>query len=330
MNGKIVACAMIAAAWSFGCGSDDSGGGSGGSAGSAGMAGGGSGGTSGSSGSGGSGGMAGSGAATSPAEDFADVGAPQTGMAFAGDALFVSIAANDEIQRIDSSGNAASFATVPAPRGLAAAADGSLLACGMDSNGEGAIWSISTSGMASVFTDAQGTLKVPNAIAVAPDDRVVFSDSGSGTIYRVDSDGSNLSIVTASIPSPSALAFSSDGTELYVASAGTGTLYSVPRSAAIGNFGPEKQLGSIAEEVGAIALTSDDELVLAARSAGVLHLDSSYAQTVLVSGSDLGEPGPAAFGVGAFSDSNFYLGDVTGTKVQRVPLEEMGVALPIR
>ncbi len=327
--GAVFGAALILAA---GCGSSDS---PGGAAGAAGAAGGGAGGAAGGSG-GGSGGAAGSdGGKTGGLEKFATLSSAAGGLAFAKDsngktALFVSLTSDNKIVRVDATGAVGDVASIPAPMGLALAADGSLLVCGQGAaNDQAMIYKLTPAdGQSAPFVyDATAYAgKTFVAVAVAPDDRLVFSDAGSA-IYRADKDGTNVSYVTAVIAKPQALAFSADGKTLYASSFANDELWTVVRNASIGNFvSPQMVASGLTAVSGAVVLESGD-LVLV--GGGVLRTGpDGSSPTTLVSPADLTNPEGAAFGVGSFGDTTLYVGN--GSEIDTLALTDKAVALPVR
>lgn len=303
-------------------------------AGAAGAAGttGGSGGTSG----GGGGGAAGADSGTTSAlHKFATLSSAAGGLAFGKDAkgnaaLFVSLPGEDKVVRVDASGAVGDVASVPDPMGIALAADGSLLVCGQGpAKDQAMVYKlVPSSGNSTPFVyDATAYAgKHFVSVAVAPDDRIVFSDDGSA-IYRADADGTNVSLVTAVIADAQALAFSADGATLYATSFSSNQLWTIIRNKSIGNFlSPQAVASGVPSMSSAVVLQSGD-LVLV--GGGVLRTgpDGSSPKT-LAPPADLTGPEGAAMGVASFGDTTLYVGN--GSEVDTLALTDKAVALPVR
>jgi hypothetical protein len=321
--------AAVAACISLACGLDDSGAGPG-AGGSAGET------DAGVDSSGGSAGSTGDGPSPTLLDEFAELPAVAAGIAFgknpAGAAvLFVSLPSQDRIVTVNADGTIGPLASVPEPRGLALAGDGSLLAAGKSSDSsEAVVWLVKSDGTATVHaTGAPAQFADLDSVAIAPDDRPSLSDPTSGNVYRVDADGSNPSIVTSLIAQPTALAFAAGGTTLYVTSSGTGALWGVPRSASVGNYGPPEELAGAVPDASALIVMAAGDLVLVSETQGVLRLEPDGSErTTVLEGSSLENPAGAAFGVGEFGNTELYLAD--GSRIARLSFDDPAVDLPVR
>lgn len=317
-----------------GCGSSDSSGGAtDGGAGSGGAAGAGAGGAAGGSGSGGT---AGSDAGTGAKLDkFATLSSASGGIAFGKDVngktvLFVSLTAANAVAKVDPTGAVGTVASVPSPTGLALAADGTLLVCGIGPAGDQAmVYKLDpANGTSTPFAYDAATFAGKHfvSVAIAPDDRVVFSDDGSA-IYRTDKDGTNISLVTAVIGQAEALAFSADGTTLFASSFFSDELWTVSRSTTIGNFFTPTRIATSIPGVTSGVVMANGDLVLVGKGVLRVHADGSNA-TSLVKPAELTDPAGAAFGQGAFGDTTLYIGN--GSEIARLAFTDKAIALPVR
>lgn len=320
-------CVAAAALSGTGCGSSssNSNGGSGGTAASGG-AGGGSGGSA-HDGGGGTGGV------PSPYAQFAKLADQATGIAFGKDntgatVLFVSLGASNQVVKVDSKGAVGKVADIQAPAGLALKADGDLLVCGQASSGtNGVLYDLAPGGTKSSFVTDKAFQSLL-AVAVAPDDHVAFSDATK--VYGVDATGTvgSIVIITGEASDPTALAFSKDGTELYVGSGDTGDVRSVPRSPAVGNYGSTvTQLSTGTAGLSAlIVLESTDIVTVSTGGVNQMKRDGSGRTSVAVP-SGLTTPMGAARGIDTFGDF-LYIGNAAA--VVRLPFTDPALSLPVR
>ncbi len=324
--------AVVAGALAIGCSSDDSAGGTGGSGNSAN---GGSGGASGgASDSGGSGGQ--STPQAGDVEVFAELDSSSEGLAFGKNAqgdtiLYVGMNSTDRIVTITDSGQVSEFASVKAPLGMALTQDGDLLVCGQDdSTGttEGVIWKVTPQGDTSVFI--RGDLEpfeTTNFIAVAPDDKIVFSDSASERVYVTDSAGQNLAILASEIKYPNGMAFSADGTQLFVASWNNESVWTIPRDPKVGNYGPASEfLGGVKSVDGVLVMEAGD-LVLITSGDGVVRADANGSEVFAAAANF-----SVAAGVGSYGAEWLYVTNLFGKKLSRVRFAagDSGLTLPVR
>ncbi len=279
------------------------------------------------------GGAGGSGGAPSPYAQFAKLADNATGVAFGKDkngseVLFVSLGASNQVVKVTDKGAVGTIANIPSPAGLALQADGSLLVCGHAPGAQnGVLWKLAPDGTTTSFvTNTQ--FKSLLAVAVAPDDRVAFSDATK--VYGVDKNGTvgSIIIITGQATDPSALAFSKDGTELYVGSGDNGDVWSVPRSPAMGNYGGTvKQLSGGQGGLSALIVLQNTDLV-SLSSGGVYRMKrDGSARTAVAAPTGLTAPIGAARGVGSFGDF-LYLGNAKA--IERVPFSDPALALPVR
>ncbi|MEB2313409.1 MAG: SMP-30/gluconolactonase/LRE family protein [Sorangiineae bacterium] len=329
---RTVLAVWVAAAALVGCGAPESGGrASGGASGTSGM-----GGAAGAGAGGeGSGGAAGDDGGLAPAQVFATLSAPAGGLAFGEDAaatpvLFVSVPSTDSVMRVSATGAVELLATIPSPTGIARTAAGRLLVCGQGPAGDqGVVYEVdpATGDATPLVTDATTLAgKRLSAIAVAPDDRVLFSDDGS-TVYRADADGRNLSIATATVGKPTALAFSADGGTLYAAASTDGSLWKIIRNRTLGNYTTPTRIASgLAGVAGMVVLESGELIVIGAEVTRLAGDGSS--PTTLLGPAALTTPAGAAAGVGPFGATWLYAGEAGA--VVRLSLPGTALTLPVR
>lgn len=331
--------AALSGALMVSCSSDDAADGSGGSAGSGGSSGSGAVG-----GSGGSAGSAGSGGQSTPlpgdVETFAEFDSGSEGLAFGltpgGDPiLYVGLNSTDRIVTVTDQGQVSEFASVKSPLGMALTKDGDLLVCGQDDStgtAEGVIWKVTPSGDTSVFI--RGDLEpfeTTNFVAIAPDDKIVFSDSKAERVYLTDSAGQNLAILSSDIRYPNGMAFSADGTQLFVASWNAESVWSIPRDPKIGNYGPGSEFLTGVKSVDGVITMEAGDLVLITSGDGVVRADTSGSR-VLAPGAEFNVAANGAFGVGSYGSEWLYVTNLFGKKVSRVLFADgdTGLDLPVR
>ncbi|MGE0327356.1 MAG: SMP-30/gluconolactonase/LRE family protein [Polyangiaceae bacterium] len=315
------------------CSSDDSSSGSGGS------------GNAGSGGSGASGGASGgSGGQAAPqpgdVEVFAELDSTSEGIAFgqtpSGDAiLYVSMNSTDRIVTVSDTGQVSEFVSVKSPLGMALTKDGDLLVCGKDdSTGteEGVIWKVTPQGDTSVFIRGDlEAFETTNFIAVAPDDKIVFSDSSSERVYVTDAAGQNLAILSSEIKYPNGMAFSADGRQLFVASWNQESVWSIPRDPNIGNYGPGAEFLNGVKSVDGVLVMQAGDLMLITSGDGVVRADATTSQ-IVADGSNFSVAANGAFGVGAYGSEWLYVTNLIGKKISRVLFADgdTGLELPVR
>jgi hypothetical protein len=293
------------------------------------------GGNGGSAGSGAGGGNGGGGS-PSPANKLADIGAAPGGLAFANDdsgkmALFVSLPSKNQLAVIDSSGTVGPSANVPSPAGIALGTNGDLLVCGTssgnsDAGASGTLWDVKPDGTKTPFATnaAFGAL---TSVAVAPDDHVVISDSDN-KVYSLAPDGTSPAIITASLTKPTGLAFSADGSELYMVSNDAGTLWQLDRSAAVGNYAPSPtELASGLVNPTAVVVMQNTDLVVVTQGGLLRFSADGKTKTVVADKSAFSTPIGGAFGVGAFGDTNLYLGDAQS--IVKLAFTDHAITLPV-
>lgn len=324
--------ALSLAVASLGCSDDTNSGGQGGAAGnSAGASGGSSGG-----GAGGAGGSAG--ATSAEVEVFAELGASSEGVVIGKDPsgapqLYVSLNGSDRIVTVSTSGVVADFIDIPTPLGMALTSTGDLLVCGKDSSSgseEGVIWKVTPQGDASVFIrGAVEPFEVTNYVAVAPDDKIAFSDSAAERVYLTDPQGENLSILTSEIPYPNGMAFSADGRQLFVASWNSESVWSIARDPNVGNFGPASSYLQDAPAVDGLVAMQGGDLVLVTSADGILRA-TSEGSTQVAPAETFKLPANGAFGVGGYDPNWLYVTNLISPQLHRVRFSDTGLVLPVR
>lgn len=258
-------------------------------------------------------------AGPSPLELFADLGSTSEGIAIgqtvAGAPVLYVGTSDDRIVRIAPDGVVGDFVAIDAPVGIAVRADGSLLACAKQPaamGGAAAIFAITQDGTVSTLVAAGpgGTpFTLTNFVTEAPDGSIVFSDSGADALYRADADGTHVALVSP-ISYANGLAFSPDGSTLYVASWDTTTLYAIPFDATTGAYGTMTTAHEGVMNVDGLVTTSTGSLVLVTSADGILLVDPAApatAPTSLLANRALTLPANGVFGDSAFGAHDLYL-----------------------
>jgi sugar lactone lactonase YvrE len=253
-------------------------------------------------------------------EVFANVGATTEGIAIGrtldGVPVLYVGTLDDRIVRIAPDGVVGDFVHIDGPLGIAIRDDGVLVVCAKQPDAMGGapgIFEVTADGVVStlVATGPGGVdFGLTNFVAIAPDGSLVFSDSMGNRLFRADADGSNVALVTDTITYPNGLAFSPDGTTLFVASWDTTTLHALSFDAATGAYGaPTAAIENVAH-VDGIVTTSTGSLVLVTSSMGVLTVDPeapTAAPIELASTRAIALPANGTFGDSAFGVNELYL-----------------------
>ncbi len=267
-------------------------------------------------------------------ETFAELPASSEGLAFGigldGSSVLYVGARNHALVRIAADGTVSDHAPVPAPEGIALAADGSIVVCGKASTNSGApgvLWRVTPQGEASILVEGGADpFAVPNFVAVAPDGSLVFTDSSKDIVYRADADGQNLAIVTNTITFPNGMTFSLDGKTLYVASWDTKIVWGLPFHGD-GTYGDPTVFADDVENIDGLATFASGDLLYVASGAGVLRASADGVETIAPM-SAFGLPANAAFGAGEFGVGWAYVTSLIGVGLARVWVGEGGAPLP--
>ncbi len=270
-------------------------------------------------------------------EGFADVGGPNEGIALGRnaqqqDVLFVS-RLNVGLVSIDPQGTVSDFSSVPKPVGVSMRADGKLLVCGKadESSDESVIWLVDPDGSKSVLVSGDtAPFELTNFVAVAPDDKVVLTDSEAEVVYVANSDGSGLEVISSTISYPNGLAFSADGATLYIASWDTASIYQVARDPADGSYGEPSLFTDGVANVDGLVVMANGDLLAITNGKGVLRIDATGSKSEIAPGTAFSLAANGAFGVGAFDTKWLYVSNFLGPGVTRVRFDDGGVALPVR
>lgn len=183
-------------------------------------------------------------------------------------------------------------------------------------------------------TDLASGIPNPNFVTTTPWGEVLVSDDTGETIFAVDySDGAGtVRDWLGGIPSPNGMAFSADGSELYVVSTFTPDppVWHVPVDPD-GIPGTPEIIASL--DTGAapdgLAVDSEGKVWVAANLAGELvRVDPvSSAQSTFTSG--LATPASLAFGAGdGFDPCSIYATSLYGDTVSRIAVGVTGLAVP--
>lgn len=268
-------------------------------------------------------------------QSFAELPATTEGVAFGAGpdgkpTLYVG--SGNAIFRVNDDRTVVEHVKVPSPLGITRRADGDLLVCGKSETDDtaGVIWRVTPAGEKSLFLGSDAMpFSFPNFLAVAPDDSVVFSDSGTNDLYRADADGGSLSLVTSAITFPNGVAFSADGKTLFVASWDSKKVYSLTRGAD-GSYGPPEVFADDVENVDGIATFGGGDLLFVMNGDGMIRYGLDKTKTVIASGVTLGLPANGAFGSGTYGDGWVYVTSLQRTSLARVYVGEGGAPLPVR
>ncbi len=260
-------------------------------------------------------------------EVFADLGSTSEGIAIGrtldgAPVLYVGTS-DDRVVRVAPDGVVGDFVSIDSPVGLAVRADGTLLVCAKQPaamGGAAAIFSVTQDGIVSpLVTTGPGGVDfvLTNFVAEAPDGSIVFSDSGADSLFRADADGSHVALV-ASISYANGLAFSPDGSTLYVASWDTTTVHALSFDRTTGAYGTPSPAHEGVMNVDGLVTTSTGSLVLVTSGAGVLVVDPAAptaAPRSLLGNRELTLPANGVFGDTAFGPHDVYLSSLARPSV---------------
>lgn len=202
-------------------------------------------------------------------------------------------------------------ATLDGLVGLAFREPGEIIACG-DVGGVVGLYSVSLTGTVAPLTveGPDGAYGLPNFVAIAPDDSLVFTDSMTGRVYRADADGTNVASIGDDITYPNGLAFSPDGTELYIASWDTTSLWAASFDATTGTYGTPSVLMEVPMNVDGIVPRGASELVLITTMSGGVIVDTAMPTAASASYFDrraILVPANAVFGDATFGEDELFV-----------------------
>lgn len=260
-------------------------------------------------------------------EPFAELGITSEGIALGrtsdgAPVLYVGTM-DDRIVRVAPDGVVEDFVSIHDPLGIAVRASGELVVCAKTSVAEGeapGLFEVARDGTITPLTTASptGPYALTNFVAVAPDGSLVFSDSAGNALYRADADGSDVLLLSDAITYPNGLAFSPDGTTLYVASWATTTLYALTFDATTGTYGTATAAIEDVRNVDGIVPTSSGALVLVTSTSGLLTVDPaapSAAPVEIFPSRALALPANGVFGDSAFGPTELYLTSLSRSSV---------------
>lgn len=256
------------------------------------------------------------------------------GIAFGKDAAGATVlyvGAANALFRVRLSGAVEKVADVPSPVGIAVRADGDILVCGKgDVNGKrtAVIWRVTPAGAASILVGGSGApeFKLTNFVAVAPDNRLVFSDSDADKLYMAEADGSNVKLVTDKISYTNGLAFSVDGQSLLVASWDSRTVYQLARTK--DGYGAPAPFSTEVAFVDGIATLASGAYAFVTLD-GVFRVAPDKSQRLLAKVPNT-VPANGASGRGEYGETWMYLSNLLGGDVYRIYVGETGAPLPAR
>ena len=274
-------------------------------------------------------------------EVFVEIGSSTEGIAIgrtpAGAPVMYVGARDGKVVRVAPDGVMSDVASVDSPVGIAVRATGEILVCGStgpDATATSVLFELDPTTGAKTVLIATGPGGVAfglcNYVAVAPDDSLVFSDSAANKLYRAAADGTGVTLVTDAIEYPNGLAFSPDGTTLYVASWSGNMLFALSFDRATGAYGaPASVLSGVSSIDGVVTLT-DGTLVLVTSASGLHRVMPSGTPSVLYGPRLFMLPANGAMGDTAFGVDKLYLTSLSRTTIQRVTIDALGVQLPVR
>ncbi len=254
--------------------------------------------------------------------------------AFEGEPAVFAAMTSGDIVAVTADGTVTPILTVPGALGLAFRTDGSFVLCGRADDSEdapGVIYEV-REGVATVIierTPDDAAFGVTNYIGVAPDDSLVFTDSPADVVYRADSDGSNVAVVTDTITYPNGLAFSADGSRLYVAGWEGSTIHAADFDRETGTY---SDFTLFLEDVAApdgIVVADDETLYFVTSSSGVVRSTGSGIEPVIPARAVL-IPANGVFGQGGLGTEWIYLSALGTSTLHRVYVGQSGPSLPIR
>lgn len=246
-------------------------------------------------------------------EVFAALGASSEGIAIGHDASGASrifLALRDgRIVSVAPDGTVSDLAMIDAPVGIAFREPGEIIACASDDGASG-LFSITLDGTVTLLTNEapDGLFGLTNFVAIAPDGSLVFTDSMANRVYRADADGTNVAQITDAITYPNGLAFSPDGTQLYIASWDTTSLYVASFDA--GTYGTPSVLMEVPLNVDGLVTRGASELVLITSMTGGVLVDTAMPTAASESYFDrraILVPANAVFGDATFGENELFV-----------------------
>lgn len=267
-------------------------------------------------------------------ERVATLPARTEGIAFGKDpagSTVLYVGAAGALWRVLPDGAVVKVADVPSPVGIAVREDGDILVCGegeVEGRQTAVIWRITPAGAKSILVRPAGPIefKLTNFVAVAPDNRLVFSDSAADKLYMAEADGTGVKLVTDTISFANGLAFSVDGKSLLVASWDGGTVYRLARQT--DGYGPPVPFTTDVPFVDGIATLASGAYLFISL-AGVTRVAPDGSHRLLAEVKDA-IPANGASGLGPYGEKWLYLSNLLSGDIYRVYLGEPGAPLPAR
>lgn len=253
-----------------------------------------------------------------PVRAFAEVGDSNegitAGMNQAGDpVLFVSLLEGPVVE-VGVDGSVSTLATLDSPLGIAVRDDGNLVVCVA-----GGLVELGLDGTSTplVETGTDQPFETVNYVVIAPDDSLVFSDSGADRVYRTQADGSAIELVTDAIEYPNGLAFTADD-RLLVASYDGNAVYGA--DFADGAFGEFTIEIPDVDFVDGVVVGPDAAIYLVTSTAGVLRVVDDVVETIVDPGV-IFLPANGTFGSEGFPTSTLYVSSLGGPSIYAIDLE---------
>lgn len=246
-------------------------------------------------------------------EIFAALGSQSEGIALGHDGAGASrifLALRDgRIVSVAPDATVTEIATLDALVGIAFREPGEIVACATHEGTVG-LHAVALDGTVSTLTGAapDGPYGLTNFVAVAPDGSLVFTDSMANRVYRADADGANVAQLTDAITYPNGLAFSPDGTRLYIASWDTTTLWAASFDA--GTYGTPAALMEVPMNVDGIVPRGASELVLVTSMSGGVLVDTAMPMAAARTYFDrraILVPANAVFGDATFGEDELFV-----------------------
>lgn len=241
------------------------------------------------------------------------------------------VGAANALWRVRADGQASKVADIEDPVGIAVRDDGDILVCGqgdVDGKKTAVIWRVTPSGAKNILVRPSGPIefKLTNFVAVAPDNRLVFSDSAADKLYMAEADGTGVKLVTDKISFANGLAFSVDGKSLLVASWDNTTVYKLARQTD-GYGAPVAFTNDVAFVDGIATLASGAHLFITL--AGVFRVapDGSHRLLGKVPNTALAN---GASGRWTDGEKWIYLSNLLSGDIYRLYVGEPGAPLPAR
>jgi len=242
------------------------------------------------------------------------------GIAFSPDGrLFVS--EDTRVIEVFDDGSTAEIAAFPHAIGLAWWGEALMVASFDTGEGVGGVFSLDVdTGVSSIFaTD----IDQANFLTVTPWDTLLVSDDFDVRIFEVSSEG-DVSVWLDNVQSPNGMAFSPDGSTLYVASTFglPAPIWEVPIDGQAAGTPVSLFEYDVSEVPDGLAMSAAGNPLVALNIGG--HIDEVSAGSATVVGDDLDTPASLAFGEGEWDPCSVYATSLFGDAVYRITAGQLG------